>query len=81
MNNGEEPAYPHHLVIESEFGSGKSLFSGLSKRELIAAMAMQGILEHPDSGGQPYSDICKRSVICADELLKQLSTTTNTKGE
>lgn len=46
---------------------------GLTKRELVAAMAMQGILaSEPDFNCQP-SELAKRSIQCADALLANLS--------
>lgn len=55
---------------------------GLSKRELFAAMAMQGLLAecwHPEMGYSPHRedrDIVRRSVEYADALLAELA-----KGE
>lgn len=46
-------------------------YHGLTKRELFAAMAMQGFLACPDETVQ----IIKQSVIFADALLEELSRT------
>jgi hypothetical protein len=44
--------------------------SGLSKRELFAAMAMQGLLSHPTMPPDGWS---KMAVFQADDLLKELA--------
>ncbi len=52
---------------------------GLTKRELFAAMAMQGIAttsEHGwvgNHGSGDYEEVARRAVACADALLKELS--------
>lgn len=48
---------------------GESINLGLTKRELFAAMAMQGILAH--SG--PYQGIEERAANEADRLLSELA--------
>jgi len=47
---------------------------GLNKRELIAAMAMQGIMARAGNwdGVKDFSFVAKQALIVADELLKQL---------
>jgi hypothetical protein len=45
-------------------------FTGLTKREYFAAMAMQGILSSSADRGESY--VATQSVKFADELLKQL---------
>ena len=60
MKNADKPAYPFH--------SG-----GLTKRELFAAMAMQGICANPTSKIPAYGkEIAQVAIEIADELLKQL---------
>lgn len=72
--NADKPAYP------SEFEGGEYDFTGqpiiahrkyygLTKREYFAAMALSGLASLPDMN---IATICKYSVQCADELLKQL---------
>jgi hypothetical protein len=70
MNNGDKPAYAHCMVDPS---SGASLIEpGLTKREMFAMAAMQGILSgHMASEGREQS-IADQSVRMADELLKAL---------
>lgn len=71
MSNKNEPAHP----VQTGFGV---VSKGMTKRELIAAMAMQGLLsnncEEPNITGQ--DSICKHyadiSVMYADALLEAL---------
>jgi hypothetical protein len=51
---------------------------GLTKREYIATMAMQGLLHNFNENGMygnhiDYPMVHKQAVYCADELLKKLS--------
>ena len=81
-NNGQELAYP---FVETHEMQGESISFGLTKRELFAAMAMQGILANP--GGPIQADDMNGSVCnctradvgdlatsLADALLRALST-------
>jgi len=68
MDNFERPAYPTNGRMHSEM-------TGLTKRELFAMAAMQGIvsfstnyLAHPDSAEETAKD----AVNMADQLLKAL---------
>lgn len=56
--NGDSRAYP-----------GSGLYSGLTKRELIAAMALQGLLANSDIAADKTA---KLAVKQADALLKEL---------
>lgn len=73
----------HRSAYPSVFSDGNS---GLTKREYIAAMAMQGILagvNREDNGGNgkmtvndgwiDVVSVAKESITQADELLKQLN--------
>ena len=63
--NGSDNAYPYHDDDASR--------NGLTKREMLAAMAMQGILSsHP--GEVPFNaDACAEQAIAhADALLSSL---------
>lgn len=62
MDNRDMPAMP---VEELKC-------KGLSKREYIATMAMQGMLSFDSSGGIQPQVIAQSSVMFADALLKQL---------
>ena len=64
MNNKDLPAMPTSIVINDT----TCHFNGLSKREYIAAMAMQSI----DSNRRSYEDMAIDAVKMADALLKEL---------
>lgn len=55
MSNANEPAYPNELA--SPTNDSYLSTSGLTKRELIAAMALQGLLSNP--GGPVQSSSMK----------------------
>lgn len=77
-NGGNESAFPYDV------GRGPGGFAecsfGLTKRELIAAMAMQGMITgltkfHPEHEGiiqNRPSDVAEISCVYADALLKEL---------
>lgn len=79
MKNSEKPAMPFHSnnPWSHESASG---FSGLTKREHFAAMAMQGLLSNPEwmneHEGKKYimqdSVISEVAIKIADALLKEL---------
>lgn len=60
----DSPAFP--LVDH-----GEVLASGLTKRELFAAMALQGIASNPASDGY-YADYASEAVKLADALVTAL---------
>ena len=71
MKNADKPINPVLTQNPS--------FIGLSKREYFAGLAMQGMLANPngvmtESGMWWHSpeEFARLSIICADELLKQL---------
>ncbi len=78
MENKNRPAFP---LSDSGVISNSD---GLTKRELIAAMAMQGLLSNPEyvmssevdtevTTNETLNDAARHAVKAADELLKQLS--------
>ena len=80
MENKNLPAYPAELEHDengdiqpvNRSGAFTGIYPGLSKRELIAAMALQGILANNTNGGDRV--LCaSAAILCADELLKQLN--------
>jgi hypothetical protein len=67
MMNGNDAAYPSNFAPERynpEFG--------LTKRELFAAMAMQGLLSDPEESGV-YATVADVAVKYADALIERLS--------
>lgn len=71
MNNAIEPAYPiqdtYHPNGQVEYGR-----PGLTKRELLAAMALQGMLANTDNSGRAEA-YAKDAVAQADALLAALA--------
>ena len=69
MSNGDEPAYPRWDLKQEEQRPG------LTKRELFAAMAMQGLCLLGDGSyslGPCNAAMVERSVVLADALLAEL---------
>lgn len=72
LQNHERPAYPTNGRMHSEM-------TGLTKREVFAMAAMQGICSQPAgdqycvNGGWLHPEtVTKAAIEIADELLKQL---------
>ena len=67
MKNSESSAFP--LINES---------CGLTKKEYISALALQGILANPNfNGGESlmtFPEKCESAIAHADELLRKLNT-------
>lgn len=71
MENGEQPAYP----TQGNSASGE-LEGGLTKREFIATMAMQGMITGAvelNLSREEAQLVAAQSIQYADELLKALS--------
>lgn len=87
IDPADEPAFPVEVAFSGDVlrgqqtGSYSGWATGLTKRELFAAMAMQGIIscEHPSacaveiSGGKMPSDVAKQAVYMADALIAELN--------
>lgn len=76
--NGCDPISPVMVKIQDEYYPGEIAerdvhFTGLSKREIFAAMAMQGRLAYTGMTGSP--DFAKECVELADELIQALNKT------
>ena len=69
--NGDSPAYP--FVCENH-SQTQTADCGLTKREVIAAMAMQGLVAHP-SNEPRISQYATEAVKFADALLAELERT------
>lgn len=67
MSNANDTAFP---VVHS--GGGVQYY-GLGKRELLAAMAMQGMLANPEGGDRHQDLIADYAVSYADALLAELA--------
>ena len=64
MTNGENPAYPVPEYTQ---------VSGLTKRELFAAMAMQSVLVLPSVAEREIYPVLKDCVLIADLLIDALN--------
>lgn len=74
MENREQPAFPVNEEITDRIDNGAKIYSGLSKREYFAGLAMQGLLSSPNVGYLTTSDkMIKDSISLADKLLAELS--------
>ena len=84
MKNADKPINPGTSIkindtefLEYNLPNKERQYSGLTKREHYAGLAMQGLLALPDKGTFGSFDeaiewMCEVSVKFADELLKQL---------
>ena len=80
MTESENKTLPAFPVSEHDFKRFQNelpLWTGLTKREYFAAMAMQGMFAsgvtmNPAKGLEDLKRVCNNAVIIADEILKQL---------
>lgn len=78
MDNKNLPAYPH--TSWEDIGKGAAMFTperlgGFTKRELIAAMCLQGMLSNSQTFNNPhseYNNFPEWAVKYADNLLIEL---------
>jgi hypothetical protein len=63
---------PDDLVNSVYRGDGDGMYPGLTKRELFAAMIMQGLMTKNNSL-KPYYAVAASAVHAADTLIKQLN--------
>ena len=68
MNNGNQSA---GVLLPEFIGDGVNC-TGLTKREMFAMAAMQGMVNTENFSGVP-TDLAANSVTYADALLKELS--------
>ena len=67
-----ESAFPY--LAESPDGSVRTWYEGLSKRELLAAMAMQGLCANPEAWQSVFShQYATKAVEQADLLIDALN--------
>ena len=84
MKNADKPINPSTSIkisdtefFEYNLPNQERQYSGLTKREYFAGLALQGLLALPDKGtynsfDDAFERICEISIKLADELLKQL---------
>ena len=76
MKNGDAPAMPVDRCDSDAIEVGIRVFSGLTKREMMAMMAMQGILSSLTvEDDMSPKDLARCSVADADALLVELERT------
>ncbi len=66
----EEAAFPNYTMVHSHMEGPHPVSGGLTKRELFAAMAMQGILYAPNFTEPDTA--AKHAVECANSLIAEL---------
>lgn len=79
MRNSNQPAIPcDEYDLQAGHWEGRyevqKQFRGLTKRELFAAMAMQGLLACPEEG-LDADYMARNAVTCADAMLAELERT------
>lgn len=74
MNNADMPAMPISEDDASiQDGDNEAYnYTGLTKREYFAGLAMQGFAVYPDNGWAGAESAARSSVEWADALLKEL---------
>lgn len=82
MDNKNQPAFPISEEETDRIDNSVKIYTGLTKREKIAAMAMQGLLANPDyncpsdpSKLPTTSSFAKAALHYADALLTELEKT------
>ena len=74
MNNSDMPAAPISEEETDRALDGVKIFTGLTKREHFAAMAMQAMLSNPKEWMVMGADVAMSAIEAADALLKALET-------
>lgn len=71
--NANDLAFP---FVERSTDQQESINLGLTKRELFAAMAMQGLCANPYWTKSTHANIAQGAALYADALLSELEKTT-----
>ena len=71
-SNGKQPIYPYAEVQKYDSGiqSQTTWHQGLTKREYLAALALQGLLANPEA--DPADPFTTTAITLADSLLAAL---------
>jgi hypothetical protein len=72
IKNADMPAMPMSKADSIKFLQGDCVLTGLSKREHITAMAMQGFISAGGNGMPTDRDIAQLAVKYADALLNEI---------
>ena len=77
MKNGDTPAMPFEEVRSRFQGSPDKWANhvGLTKREMMAMAAMQGLVANSSGGYSDYKYMAQDAVTAADTLLAELERT------
>lgn len=70
--NANQPAYPCEQGTDPNGNWNQTFESGLSKREYIAALALQAILSNNAAFTKYAETYAKQAVVHTDALLKEL---------
>lgn len=70
---GSEPAFPCVEVAAGMMQDGLRQHSGVSKRELFAALALQALITRWTGKEMPLAVTVPIAVACADALLEELA--------
>lgn len=73
MTQGNESAFPSAEEWSNGFSSGLNRYPGLTKREMFAAMAMNGMQGSIWPSDSDMKEIARRAVIAADSLIQALN--------
>ena len=75
--NGDMPAIPFEAVMARSNGitTAWTNYTGLTKREMMAMAAMQGLLTDSSGGYSDYKYMAQDAVTAADALLAELECT------
>jgi hypothetical protein len=69
MMNGNDLAHPVKYLHDEDF----FCLGGLTKRELFAAMAMQGLMSSRNLQGVAFETVAQISTMAADALIERLN--------
>ena len=75
IKNGDMPAMPVDRCDADAIEAGIQVFSGLTKREMMAMAAMRGLLSKHGDDDYDRCNIAKYAVEHADALLAELERT------
>ena len=73
MENGERKITDGDDEMFGRYLNAGDFVPGLTKREYFAAMAMQGMVSHPEIGMNEYSNIAEMAIKQANALIKALN--------
>ena len=75
IKNADVPAMPVDRCDADAIESGIQVFSGMTKREMIAMAAMHGMLANSSARYADYKYMAQNAVTAADALLAELERT------